>query len=305
MGNLVMIPLNERNLVMKRIFKGLAICLLLVSLCSGCFKRDDMEDINIYTTVYPISYIISELYGDYGTIKSIYPNGVDINNYELTDKQISDYSKGNLFIYNGLSNEKEIARKLINKNKEMKIIDVSYGLNIEYATDGSSDELWLSPNNFLMLATTIKDNLCDFITSTYIKEQINKKYKEIQENVSLIDAELRSVGSSAKDKNKNTIVVSSNTLKFLENYGFNVISLEDSNNYTTDLKNNFKSKNYQYILIKDNEKNDNINELINNYGAKIVSVDSMDVLTDDEVKNNEDYINIMKTFIKDLSDIVL
>ena len=289
---------------MKRVFKGLLLCLIAVSLTTGCFKRDDMEDIKIYTTVYPITYIISQLYGNYSTISSIYPNNVNINNYELTDKQINDYSKGDLFIYNGLSNEKETARKLLNKNKEMKIIDISYGLNNEYS-DTSSEELWLSPNNFLMLATTIKDNLSDFITSTYIKEEINTNYKKIQEEVSLIDAELRSVGSSAKQKNKNTIVVGSNTLKFLENYGFNVISLEDTNTYTNDLKNSFKSKTYQYIFIKDDEKNDNVNDLEKNYNAKIISVNSMDVLTDDEVKNNEDYINIMKTFIKNLSDVVL
>ncbi len=289
---------------MKRIFKGLLLCLSVVGLTTGCFKRDDMEDIKIYTTVYPITYIITQLYGDYSTINSIYPNNVNIDNYELTDKQINDYSKGDLFIYNGLSSEKETARKFLNKNKDMKIIDVSYGLNNEYS-DSSSEELWLSPNNFLMLATTIKDNLSDFITSTYIKEEIDTNYKKIQEEVSLIDAELRSVGSSAKQKNKDTIIVGSNTLKFLENYGFNVISLEDDNTYTNELKNNFKSKSYQYVFIKDDIKNDKVTDLEKNYGAKMISVNSMDVLTDDEVKNNENYINIMKTFIKNLSDVVL
>lgn len=293
-----------KGIKMKKLLKSMLVALLVLSVTTGCFKRDDMEDIKIYTTVYPITYIINELYGNYSTINSIYPNNVDINNYELTDKQINDYSKGNLFIYNGLSTEKEIARKLLNKNKDMKIIDVSYGLNKEYS-DNTSEELWLSPNNFLMLATTIKDNLSDFITSTYIKEEINTNYETIQEKVSLIDAELRSVGSSAQDKNKNTIVVGSNSLKFLENYGFNVISLEDTNNYTSDLKNNFKSKNYQYVLLLDNNTNDSINDLITNYGAKTISIDSMNVLTDEEVKNNEDYINIMKTFIKDLSTMVL
>lgn len=289
---------------MKKKLSILFLGLAILGLTSGCFKRDDMEDIQIYTTVYPITYIISQLYGNYAKIDSIYPNGVDINNYELTDKQITDYSKGNLFIYNGLSNEKEIARKLLNKNHDMKIIDVSYGLNAEYSTD-SSEELWLSPNNFLMLATTTKDNLCDFISSTYIKEEINKNYKVMQEEVSLIDAELRSVGSSSAQKNKNTIVVSSNTFKFLENYGFKVISLEDEKNYTNELKNNFKNKTYQYVFIKDDDETDNVKDLKNNYGAKEVSINTLDVLTDDEVKNNENYVNIMKAFIKNISDVVL
>ena len=44
----------------------------------------------------------------------------------ITDKQIKEYSKETtLFVYNGLSNEKEIAKTFINKNKNMHIIDVS------------------------------------------------------------------------------------------------------------------------------------------------------------------------------------
>ena len=287
---------------MKRIIKVIALCLITIFSSTACFKKDDMEGIQIYTTVYPITYIVEQLYGNYSTINSIYPNGVSINNYELTDKQINDYSKGDLFIYNGLSNEKELARKFINKNKNMKIIDVAYGLNIEYSK-GSSEELWLSPNNFLMLATTIKDNLNDFITSTYISEEINLNYKSIQEQVSLIDAELRSIGKEAKDKGTNTLIVGSNTFKFLENYGFNVISLEDENSYTNELKNNFKNKTYESIIIKDNETNDTVNDLVNNYGAKTVSIESMNVLTEEEVKNNEKYPNILKSFVKKIAEI--
>lgn len=294
----------ERKKKMKRIFKGflLIICITLIFISTACFKKDDMEGIQIYTTVYPITYIIQELYGNYSTINSIYPNGVSINNYELTDKQINDYSKGDLFIYNGLSNEKELARKFINKNKHMKIIDVSYGLSVEYSNN-SSEELWLSPNNFLMLATTIKDNLNDFITSTYISEEINLNYKSIQEQVSLIDAELRSIGKEAKNAGKNTLIVGSNTFKFLENYGFNVISLEDENAYTNEVKNNFKGKTYEYIFIKDNEINDAVNDLISNYGAKTISINSMNVLTDEEVKNNEKYPNILKNFVKKINEV--
>ena len=43
-----------------------------ILLClTGCFKRDDMEDITIYTSVYPIEYITTELYGENSKINSI------------------------------------------------------------------------------------------------------------------------------------------------------------------------------------------------------------------------------------------
>ncbi|MBR1416649.1 MAG: zinc ABC transporter substrate-binding protein [Bacilli bacterium] len=289
---------------MKRIFKGLLLCLLVLGVSTSCIKRDDMENINIYTTVYPITYIINSLYGNYSTINSIYPNDIDVNNYEFTEKQLNDFASSSLFIYNGLSNEKEIARKLINKNKNLKIIDVSYGLNIEYSEENPA-ELWLSPNNYLMLATTVKDNLIDFVTNTYIKEEIDKNYKKIQEEVSLIDAELRSIGSSSKSKNKNTIIVSSDAFKYLENYGFNVISLEDSKNFTNELKNKFKDKVYEYVFIENNKTTDKVDTLVKDYNAKTVSINTMTVLSDEEVKNNENYINITRTFIKNLSDVVL
>lgn len=289
---------------MKRILKGLLLCVIFLSFTTGCLIRDDMENINIYTTVYPISYIIQSLYGNYSNINSIYPNGIDVNNYEFTDKQISDFANSDLFIYNGLSNEKEIARKLINKNKNLKIIDVSYGLKLEHSEDNPA-ELWLSPNNYLMLATTVKDNLLDFISSTYIKEEINKNYQVIQEEISLIDAELRSIASASKSKNKNTLVASSNMFKYLENYGFNVISLEDSKNLTNELKNSFKDKTYEYILIEDNKNNESVELLVKDYSAKTISVNTMTVLSDEAVKNNENYINITRQFIKDLSNIVL
>ena len=289
---------------MKRIFKGLFLLSLILVLTTSCIKRDDMENITINTTIYPISYIIERLYGNYSTINSIYPNGVDIDNYEFTDKQLNDFAEGKVFIYNGISNEKQVARKLININPELKIIDVAYGLKVEYGSDDSS-ELWLSPNNYLMLATTLKNNLTDYIDNNYIKDEIEKNYKKLQEELSLIDAEIRTIASSSKQKNKNTIVVAQNSLKFLENYGFNVISLEDSKNYTNQLKSNFDNQTYKYIFTLDGKTNDKVEELVKDHKAQTIKVNTMKVLSDEEEKNSEDYINITRTFIKNLSDVVL
>ena len=41
-------------------------------LTTGCIKRDSLEDIDIYTTIYPIEYITERLYGEYSNINSIY-----------------------------------------------------------------------------------------------------------------------------------------------------------------------------------------------------------------------------------------
>src|SRR5574344_2514327 len=106
----------------KIIFMAFSI-LLIVFITSGC-KKDSMEDITIYTTSYPIEYITSELYSDYGYVSSIYPNEV----IKLSDKLITDYSSGDLFVYNGLSGEKDYAVKMLNKNKNLLIVDSTMGM---------------------------------------------------------------------------------------------------------------------------------------------------------------------------------
>ena len=58
---------------MKKIFTLISMVLLSI-ISTGCFKRDTLEDITIYTTTYPVEYITNYLYGEHSTIYSIYPN---------------------------------------------------------------------------------------------------------------------------------------------------------------------------------------------------------------------------------------
>ena len=161
-----------------------------------------------------------------------------------------------------------------------------------------------------MLATTIKNNLEDFIKSKYIIEEIENNYKPLQEEVSRMDAELRVIASSAKDKNQETIVVSNKVFKYLNNYGYNIICLEDkeaiSENNLNTIKSNYKSKKYKYIMMANtDEKTDLINDLVNNYGAKIITINTMTNLTTEDRENNLNYITFMKEYIENIRTITL
>ena len=86
--------------------KKIIVLMISLFLVTGCFKKDNLDGINIYTTTYPIEYITNTLYGEHSTISSIYPAGSDISSYNLTKKQIKEYSRTNLYIFNGISTEK-------------------------------------------------------------------------------------------------------------------------------------------------------------------------------------------------------
>ena len=287
----------------KRLLMVSILSIITLLLTTGCFDNNKLEGANITTTVYPIEYLVTRLYGDHSTISSIYPNDTDINEYKLTDKKINDYSESTtLFVYNGLSTEKEIAKTLINKNKKMQIIDVSYGLKYKYGVE----ELWLNPNNYLMLANTIKDDLEELSSSKYAAEEIEEQYSKLEEDLTTLDAEIRNIAKTAISSGNNTIVIAYDTFGFLETYGFNVINISSENNITNNIKNKFKNKTYKQIFVHDKNKvSDSVKDLVDNYGAELIEINTMSTLTNEERNNKDNYLTIMNDFITKLSNVVL
>lgn len=287
---------------MKNFIK-IIILILPVIILTGCsFTKDNLENATVYTTIYPIKYLTEYLYKDHATIESIYPSDADILNYEPTEKQIKKYAKADLFIYNGLSNEKNIAKNLINKNRDLLIIDVSNGLTYTHGIK----ELWMSPNNYLMLAKNIKDYLKTYLKSKVIKEYVDEKYNDLAQKLSIMDAELRAIGKEAQDKGTNTLVVSDDVLKFLEGsngYGFNIVSLDEeslSESTLNSIKNNFSKKTYNTIIVLDNNYTENINSIIKEYNVKTINVSSMLTLGEN---TDGDYLTVMQEFIDNIRNL--
>ena len=281
---------------MKKIlslFSLLLICLFF----TGCIKRDTMEDINIYTSVYPIEFITSRLYGGHSTIKSIYPDGIKPDKYELTDKQIADYSKTDLFIFTELSNEKQSIYKMLKNNGKLKIIDSTLGIDYKY----SPEELWLNPSNLLMIAQNIKNGFDEYLDNDYLKNEINDKYEELKIDISNVGAKLNSI---TDDSTNNTIIVADNGLKFLENYGFEVISLDEdgltAKNIDLAKLLILRGKN-QYIFTFQNEDlNNTVNSLVKQTSVKTVALHSLSSISENERNSKKDYISIMNDNIASL-----
>ena len=274
---------------------------MLVIFLTGCgFNTSTLENAEIYTTVYPLEYIVNSLYGDNSTVESIYPSDANIFEYDLTNKQIEKYAQGDLFVYIGLGKEKEFAKNFLNENEDLLIIDASYGLS--YNED--IEEMWLAPNNFLMLAKNVKNSLNEYLDNAFKTEKVNENYDKLYESVSWVDAELRNVAKEAVDYN--TIVIADNVLKFLENYGFNVISLEDieksgSSLQKDDIKSKFKNSTYTKILtLKGMQNSELVNTLVNKNKAKLVELNNIVSNKD----TSSDYVSIQYENIALIRDYV-
>ena len=282
---------------MKKII-SLIISLGMILTLSGCnVNEKTMEDINIYTTTYPINFIINNLYEEHAKIYSVYPTGVDINKYELSTRKLEEYSKSDLFVFNSLDKDRDYAVEMINLNSKLKVIDVATGMKYDYAIE----ELWLSPNNYLMMAENLKNGLAEYINNPYLVEEIKEKYKDLEYEISKLDASLTETITNAESK---VIVTDNDMFKFLEKYGLKVISLEENKDLSTnkieEVKTLINDKQIKYIYSTSEKSNDTVNQLIKNYNLELITINTMHSTDGNITNSNDNYITIMTNNINSL-----
>lgn len=282
---------------MKKIVKLITL-IFSITLISGCnTKEQTMDDINIYTTTYPINFIINELYEEHAKVYSVYPTGVDVNSYELSNRKLEEYSKSDLFVFNSLDKDRDYAVKMINLNSKLKVIDVATDMDYTY----SIEELWLSPNNFLMMAENLKKGLAEYINNPYLVEEIDEKYETLEYEISKLDATLTETITSA---NYNTIVVDNDMFKFLEKYGLNVISLEDNENLSTntveEVKNLIDTNKIKYIYSTSNKSNSTVEKLVSDNDIELITINTMHSTDGNITNSNDNYLTIMNSNIDNL-----
>ena len=270
----------------------LAILLFTCFFTTGC-TSDNMENINIIVTNYPNEYIVKELYGEHATITSIYPDGVDINNYKISSKQKTDFSKYDLFIYNGLiEKERDLAVDLLSINSNLKIIDTAYVLETDY----SPEELWLNPSSLLMMAQNVRLGLEEYIRSVVLAKEIDTSYEELKVELSELDANYR---ISVENTNNKTIIVANSALKYLEKFGLEVICIDkDATDKTISVVQDLINKEeivYIYSF-KEDELNEKAKKLVDeNSNISVLEIHKLDNLSDTERSEKDDYISIMES----------
>ena len=277
---------------MKNI-KKLSILFLTIFILTGCSSpKNNMEDISIYTTTYPINFLINNLYEEHCKVYSIYPTGIDLEEYKLSKRKLEEYSKSDLFVFNSLDKDRNYAVNMINLNEKLKVIDVATGMNYENAIE----ELWLNPNNYLMMAENLKNGLAEYIDNPYLIEEINEKFKDLEYKISKLDATLT---ETIINRKYDIIITDSDIFKFLEKHGLTVISLEENDNLSSnkidEVKHLIEQGEIKYIYSVTKETNDTVNSLINNYKLERVIINSMHSIDGGINNSNDNYINKLKT----------
>jgi len=157
--------------------KKTGIFLLMVALFTGCVNNDrENSKPRIAVSILPQEYFVSKIAGDIFEINVLIPPGASPATYEPTPSQLASLSKTDLYLKLGHTGfEMAWMEKLISANKEMKLVDLSEGIDLiiedvvhERAHDhghhhgGIDPHIWLSPKNVIIIAKNIHEALLTY-----------------------------------------------------------------------------------------------------------------------------------------------
>lgn len=311
---------------MKKIFSIFLIALLAVftAACGADKKADTSKDQNgklkIYTTVYPLEYFAKRIGGKYVEVSSIYPPGSNEHTFEPTQKDMMNIADADYFFYIGLGLEGfvENAQKSL-KSENVQFVEtaanvskdklaVSTGHEDEHEDEHHATEehhhendqvdphVWLSPIISQDLALSIKDALVK--AQPDHKAEFEKNYKSLVKDLKDLDKDFKAMADQAKTK---TFFVSHSAFGYIAGtYGLNQISVaglnsqdEPSQKELAQIVDQAKKDDIHYVLFEQNVSSNLAKVIEKDIGAEALTLNNLSVLTNDNIKNKEDYFTIM------------
>ncbi|WP_203246993.1 metal ABC transporter solute-binding protein, Zn/Mn family [Sporosarcina beigongshangi] len=299
---------------------------------------NDSEKLAVYTTVYPLQYFTERIGGEHVDVKSIYPPGADEHTFDPTQKDMIALADSDLFFYIGFGLEGfvENAEKTL-KNEHVKMIATAEGISEGMLEEGHDEEghdseeevhdeeghdpeeeshdeeghnhgqldphVWISPKLSVELAASIKNSLVE--EAPEMASEFEKNFEQLQSDLVNLDGKFKEMATNAPSK---TFFVSHAAFGYIaEPYGLEQVAIaglnsqsEPSQKQLATLVGLAKEQNVRYILFEQNVSSKPTEVIRKEIGAEALTLHNLGVLTDDDVKHNEDYFSLMERNIETL-----
>ncbi len=289
------------------------------------------EALTIFTTVYPLQFFTEQIAGDQASVESILPPGSDPHTYEPTTKEMIDIAEADAFIYNGAGLEsyaKQISDSI--QSEDVKILEASKGIDLEEhvhnhdgeekshedehthgTEEGSNHEdehaehnhgehdphVWLDPIRSIQLAEHIKNLLVELKPKQ--EEVFKQNYEELKGKLENLDQEFHTQLESLPE---NKIIVSHAAYGYWEKaYGIEQIAVsglsptnEPSQKEVETIIETAEKHGLNHVLFEQNVTPKVADIVREEIGAEALRVHNLSVLTEEDIKNSENYFTLMQ-----------
>ena len=156
--------------------------------------------------------------------------------------------------------------------------------------------MWLSPIISQDLARSIKDALVKAQPNN--KAEFEKNYNSLIKDLKALDSDYKAMATKVQNK---TFFVSHAAFGYIAGtYGLNQVSVaglnsqdEPSQQQLTKIVDQAKKDHIHYILFEQNVSSNLAKVIENDIGAQSLTLHNLSVLTNDDIKKNEDYFTLM------------
>ncbi len=287
---------------MKKIITAMLVMALLLI---GCNKSTvNQKKLQIYASFDVIADFTKKIVGDKADVHTIIESGEEPHDYEISTKQMANFTKADAIIYNGLGMEPWI-EKVKENIKNVSMIDTSYGVEVlkghEHEHEGENHEehahemnphIWMSIKNAMKQLTNIKDQLIKIDANN--KDYYENNYKTYLEKFNTLEQQFATQLKSTKTK---TFVVSHAAYTYLasdyglEEHAISGISPTDEPQLATLTK---MSKLIKEEAVKTIFFDQSISSNVSAVLAKEVGVKTKVLYSLEKYEKNEDYISMMQ-----------
>jgi zinc transport system substrate-binding protein len=309
-----------------KLFTSLISIIILSILLLGCAnvntESQSSNKLSIYTSVYPIQYIVERIGGDTVTTTSIFPPGVDAHTYEPTAKTMTNLGESDAFIFFGAGMEgftesiadamesvdikllelgqyEELFDQINNHHESEQIESMEHeDHNHNGHNHGDHDpHIWIDPLRMAKMSRTITEFLIN----------LNPNQKQLyEENLLLLEEDLLNLDKAfstilSKKTNKEILVSHAAYGYWEDRYGIEQISInglssssEPSQRDLVEIIEQAEASQLQYVIVEQNTSS-KVTEIIQEHlGAEALTIHNLAVLTEKDVEEKSDYLTIMR-----------
>lgn len=315
--------MKKRPLVTMLLFT-----LIVTVLLTGCKKEElissyNEAEITVFTTIYPIEFIVDEIGGEVIQIKSVYPPGVDAHTYEPTTKDMTEIAMSDAFIYFGPSMEGFVAsasEALEGENVQLISLEqydelfqspqLSNGEEEEAVVTTAADErnphVWIDPLRMMTMTEIITEKLIELAPhrESLFKENKNNlivRFQKLEDSFKQMTAE---------KKKKYMIVPHAAYSYWEERYGIEEIAIsglspseEPSQKYLTEIIETATEYDINYLFYEQNTPDKLIEVIKDEIDAEMYTIHNLAVLTEEDIENEENYFTLMERNIEVLEKV--
>ncbi|MBC2116424.1 metal ABC transporter solute-binding protein, Zn/Mn family [Listeria booriae] len=305
---------------MKKLAFLLSTLLVAAVFLAGCgdnsdAQKKDNDKLTVYTTVYPLQYLASQIGGTYVDAHSVYPAGSDAHSFDPTQKDMMNIADSDLFFYIGLGMEGFVDKaKQSLKNENVKFVVTTDNLHLPTMSHEEEDHeheededghdhgdinphVWLDPNYMITMAATVRDNLSKELPAQ--KETFNKNYEKVVSQLKTLNTDYKTMADTAKHKD---FVTAHAAYGYWEKeYGLKQIPIagistsdEPSQKKLTTIVNTIKSEKIPYILLEQNTNSKIADVIQKETDTRTLKLHNLETLTQKDIDAKRDYMSIMK-----------